>query len=93
MAANLAIAERNGVLRLNTYNMPLDGRRCGTCRKVYLRRNLTEMWTKREEGSRYGWEKDKAKTCMDCMSENESKKIIGIADVNFKKTIKIRAAA
>lgn len=90
---NLAIANSDGVLRLNTYNLPLNNRRCSHCKEVYRRRNVTEMWTVRAEGSRYGWQKDTARVCTKCMSEQESERIMGIADVQYKKTVKVKAAA
>lgn len=92
MATELAVASKEGELRLNTYNNPLSNRRCSHCKKRYLRRNVTEVWTTRNEGHRYGWQKDTAKVCMDCSSEQDSEKILGIAAPVYKKTFRVRAA-
>lgn len=90
--SDLVTAKKEGELRLNNvYHLPLGNRRCSSCKKRYLRRNITEMWTVRAEGCRYGWQKDTAKICMDCMDEAESNRIIGIADVQYRKTVKMRA--
>lgn len=47
-----------------------------------------EQWTGRNDGHRYGWHKDIAKVCTKCMDENESKRIMAIADVQFSKLAK-----
>lgn len=69
-------------LKINTVRRP-PPRKCSQCGGKYFRRNLMEQWTGRNEGKRYGWHKDIAKVCVSCMSEHESRRIIGIADVQF----------
>lgn len=66
----------------NTLRRPLP-RKCSQCGRKYFRRNMMEQWTGRNDGRRYGWHKDVAKVCLSCMSEAESRRIIGIADVQF----------
>lgn len=75
-------------LKINTIRKPLP-RKCSQCGGKYFRRNLMEQWTGRNIGKRYGWHKDIAKVCIACMSEYESKKIIGMADVQFGRIIKL----
>ena len=74
-------------LRVNTVRKPLS-RKCSQCGRGYFRRNLMEQWTGRNDGHRYGWHKDIAKVCTKCMDENESKRIMAIADVQFSKLAK-----
>jgi len=68
--------------------IPLS-RKCSQCGRGYFRRNLMEQWTGRNEGRRYGWFKEIAKVCLKCMDENESKRVIAIADVQFSKLAKL----
>lgn len=75
-------------LKINSARVP-HKRKCSQCNGKYFRRNLMEQWTGRNIGHRYGWFKEVAKVCLDCMSEYESKRIIGIADVNFGKLVKL----
>lgn len=84
----MTLADVEKDLQINTVRKPFS-RKCSQCGKGYFRRNLMEQWTGRNEGHRYGWHKDIAKVCTGCMSEYESKRIIGIADVQFGRIIKL----
>lgn len=69
---------------INTVSKPLS-RRCSSCGNSYFRRNRIEVWTGRNPGKRLGWHKDIASVCLKCQDVEESSRIIGIADVQFKK--------
>lgn len=91
MASKLRVTTESidKLVEINTVRKP-PKRRCSQCGGPYFRRNLMEQWTGRNEGHRYGWHKDIAKVCTKCMDENESKRVIAIADVRFGKIEKIK---
>lgn len=59
-------------------------RNCEVCGKGYNRRNLTELWTTRKPGSRTGWEKSICKVCNNCLTMEQSKRMLTYIDVGFK---------
>lgn len=85
---NVTLTDIEKDLRINTARVPRK-RMCSQCGRKYFRRNLIEQWTGRNEGHRYGWHKDLAKVCLNCMDVNESKRVIAIADVQFGKIVKL----
>ncbi len=85
----MTISDIEKDLKINTLRRPLK-RKCSQCGMPYFRRNLMEQWTGRNVGRRFGWHKDIAKVCLSCMTLEESKRIIGIADVQFGTLISIK---
>lgn len=75
-------------LNINTIRKPLS-HKCSQCGKGYFRRNLTEMWTMRNPGKRFGWHKEIGKICLQCMDVPESNRITAIADIQYGKIVKI----
>jgi len=75
-------------LRINTVRKPLS-RKCSQCGGKYFRRNLTEMWTMRNPGKRFGWHKEIGKICLGCMGVPESNRITAIADIQYGKIVKV----
>jgi hypothetical protein len=46
---------------------------------------VTEAWTSRVPGKRFGWTKERAVICVHCMDEKRARRMLGIVDVQFKR--------
>lgn len=89
---NATVSDIEKQIKINTLRKS-PKRKCSHCNGPYFRRNKMEMWTGWNEGKRYGWHKDIAVVCLKCTSEQESKRIIGIADIQFGRLVKVRGGA
>lgn len=74
---------------INTVSKP-PSRKCSGCGNPYYRVNTSQQWTGRNPGKRLGWHKDIVRFCTKCLSPEESKRIIAIADVQFTQKQVIR---
>jgi len=56
-------------------------KRCQKCGEPYYRRNLAELWIRRNPGHRKGWQKAVAKICNPCLSSTVALRILMVAQV------------
>lgn len=56
-------------------------RECFRCGKPYWRRNLTEVWTKRNPGARDGWAKTTLKLCNFCLPAPQAMRLLMVQHV------------
>lgn len=71
-----------------------DGRICVSCGQRYYRRNIIEVWTVRNEGSRAGWVKRRIRQCLTCQPVTRSVALLRVAHVAVNVRIpRARSAA
>jgi hypothetical protein len=58
-------------------------RTCDHCGKSYHRRNLTEVWDRRNPGARTGWHKTLVRLCLACMSESQMRRMLMVVAVSI----------
>ncbi len=56
-------------------------RHCSRCGKTYARRNLIEVWSTRNPGSRLGWAKTRAAICLRCQDARMTGRVIALAEI------------
>lgn len=56
---------------------------CNACGEPYYRRNLTELWTTRNEGHRAGWTKVVARICNTCLPTAKAQRVLMVAAVHM----------
>lgn len=56
-------------------------RLCGRCGKAYWRRQLLEVWDKRNPGHKDGWRKTRLRLCLDCQDDSTTRSLLHVAQV------------